>query len=234
MARRTRRRVRAAAGPPAVTTSRDPRFEALSIVVATAPRTPVATTVTRVLARARLRGWTAEPVARRPGEFELLPPRRRPVVTPGAAWDIAHRLRDQPEVVSAEPLFAYRVTDQHVRPTRRASGRGDGHHPGTETDHEWSLKTANVIRAWGLFGTRVPGAGATVGHPDTGHTAHPELADPSRVLVGQGFDFEDDDPDPLDDLDDAPLDNPGHGTGTGSVIASNRGAATGNNGPAFV
>lgn len=232
MSRRKMRRARAAAGPPAAA-SRDPRFEVLSIVVATAPRIPAATTVARVLARAGLRGWTVEPVARRPGEFELLPPRRHAPVSPGTAWDITHRLRDQPQVVSAEPLFEYGVGDQHAPPPRRASG-GGGHDPGTETDYEWSLKKANVIEAWGFFGTRVPGAGATVGHPDTGYTPHPELADPARVLVGQGFDFEDDDPDPLDDLDDAPLDNPGHGTGTGSVIASNRGAAVGNNGPAFV
>lgn len=233
MSRRKTRRARAPR-PPQVMASRDPRFEALSIVVTTAPRVPAATTLGRVLARVRLRGWIAEPVSRRPGEFELLPPRRRATVSPGAAWDITHRLRDQPEVVSAEPLFAYRVADQHARPVRRASGAGSGHHPGTETDYEWSLKRTSVIQAWGLFGTRVPGAGATVGHPDTGYTLHPELADPARVLAGQGFDFEDDDPDPLDDLDDAPLDNPGHGTGTGSVIASNRGAAAGHNGPAFV
>ena len=42
----------------------------------------------------------------------------------------------------------------------------------------------------------------TVGHPDTGYTPHPELADAARLLHEQGFDFDDDDPDPIDDLDD--------------------------------
>lgn len=234
MARRKTRRARGpAAGGPASRASREPRFEALSVVVATAPRAVPATALTRVLARAGLRGWSVEPVSRRPDEFQLLPPRRR-AVSPGGAWDITHRLRDQPEVVWAEPLFEYRIEDQQAPPRRRASGGGGGHDPGTDTAYEWSLKSANVIEAWRIFGARVPGAGVTVGHPDTGYTPHPDLADPARLLIGQGFDFEDDDPDPLDDLDDAALDNPGHGTGTGSVIASGRGAGSGNPAAAFV
>ena len=60
----------------------------------------------------------------------------------------------------------------------------------------------------------------TVAHPDTGYTPHPELADPGRLLIDLGFDFDDDDADALDDLDEGFLDNPGHGTGTGSVIVN--------------
>jgi serine protease len=214
--------------------SRDPLFESLSVVVVTAPRVSPAITVARLLARVGLKGWTVEPVPSRPEEFELLPPARRRRLSPGAAWDITYAVRDQPEVVSAEPLFRYSVADQLPPPRRRASGGGDAHHPKTAGAYEWSLEKSNVIAAWKLFGDRVPGAGATVGHPDTGYTPHPELSDPARLLVNQGFDFEDDDPNPLDDLDDELLEHPGHGTGTGSVIASNRGAAVGNNAPAFV
>jgi serine protease len=82
-----------------------------------------------------------------------------------------------------------------------------------------------------LFGSRLPGGGVQVAHPDTGYTLHPELADPSRILVSEGYDYEDDDADPLDDLDAGFLDNPGHGTGTGSVILSAIGAASGGPGP---
>ena len=117
-------------------------------------------------------------------------------------------------------------------PTPRAAGGGD--HPGTAGNFEWSLQKANVIDAWALFASGRPGAGVTIGHPDTGFTPHPDLADPERLLVAEGFDFDDDDPNPIDDLDDEFLDNPGHGTGTGSVIVSNRGPAPGLPPPAFV
>ncbi len=120
------------AAPARAVASRDPRFEALSVVVAIAPRVPPATSVARMLARVGLKGWTVEPVPQRPGEFELLPPRRRARISPGAAWDITYTLRDQPEVVSAEPLFQYGIADQQPPPPRRARGGGDTH-PRTRT-----------------------------------------------------------------------------------------------------
>ena len=40
---------------------------------------------------------------------------------------------------------------------------------------------------------RQPGAGVIVGHPDTGFTPHPDLADSARLLVNLGRDFDDDD-----------------------------------------
>jgi thermitase len=112
------------------------------------------------------------------------------------------------------------VSDEH-RPRQRSFGAGDDSK--TASNCEWSLEKARVIEAWTLFNGALPGAGVTVGHPDTGCTPHPELADPARLLVSQGFDFDDDDPDPTDDLDSQFMDNPGHGTSTGSVIASSRG-----------
>jgi hypothetical protein len=213
--------------------SRNPRLEAIALVILVVPTESPLRTLARVAARARLSTWRVESVSERQGEFELVPPRRGRIPSPGVAWDITYRLRDQPEVVHAEPLFVYAVPDLYRRPVRRAAA-GDGDLPATAGNFEWSLKKANVIDAWSLFGSRPPGAAVTVGHPDTGFTPHPELADAGRLLIGQGFDFEDDDPNPLDDLDDGFLDNPGHGTGTGSVIVSNRGAAVGNNSPEFV
>jgi len=216
--------------------SRNPRFEAMAVVIEAAPAEDPARVVKRVAARAGLARWRIETVASitpRRGEFELLPSRRGRTLAPGAAWDATYRLRDQPEVVYAEPLFRYDVDDMYRPPARRASG-GDGDDPATANNYEWSLGNANVVTAWALFGARQPGAGVTVGHPDTGYTQHPELADPARLLVSQGYDYDDDDPDPIDDLDAGPLDNPGHGTGTGSVIVSTRGLAPGQIGPAFV
>ena len=159
----------------------------------------------------------------------MLPPAR--TVSVGRAWDLTYAFRDQPEVVYAAPMFRYLVPENAPGRARKQSGRGSTDDPATDTDYEWSLVKANVLEAWRLFGARPPGAGVQVGHPDTGYTLHPELAEPARLLVGKGYDYDDDDSDPVDDLTDDVLDNPGHGTGTGSVILSGVGPATGVTGP---
>ena len=116
-------------------------------------------------------------------------------------------------------MFRYLVPE-NAPVVRKASGGRPTDDPATDTEYDWSLRTANVLQAWRLFGPRLPGAGVQVGHPDTGYTLHPELADSARLLVSAGYDYDDDDPDPVDDLNDGFLDNPSHGTGTGSVIVS--------------
>jgi hypothetical protein len=226
--RRPRRRGTGRAG--AAAQNRNPQFEAIALTVDAGPRDEPARVVDRVAKGARLAGWQVELVSVAEGQFELVPPPGGKRLTPGAAWDAVYRLRAQPEVVHAEPLFKYNVADVH----ERLALRGGGDHPETADNFEWSLQKANVINAWSLFGSRQPGAGVVIGHPDTGFTPHPDLAEPARLLVSQGFDFDDDDPDPIDDLDDGFLDNPGHGTGTGSVIISSRGAAPGLPQPEFV
>jgi thermitase len=158
----------------------------------------------------------------------MVPPNRR--IGAARAWDLTYALRDQPEVVHAEPMFRYLVPE-NAPGVRKASSDGGGDDPATDTEYDWSLRKTNVLDAWRLFGATAPGAGVQVGHPDTGYTLHPELADPARLLVGAGYDFYDDDSDPMDDLDDGVLDNPSHGTGTGSVILSGVGAAGGGAGP---
>lgn len=230
--RRAARRRSPSAAASAQAADRNPILEAISVTVAARPGEDPARLVAAAAARARLRGWAVEPVDVARGQFELLPPPRR-VPAPGMAWDATYRLRDAPEVVHAEPLFQYAVPEMDGRATARAVAR-ETHDPATDDNFEWSLEKANVISAWALFGSRPPGSGVVVGHPDTGYTPHPELADPSRLLVALGFDFDDDDADPIDDLSDGLLDNPGHGTGTGSVILSDRGAAVSNNAREFV
>jgi hypothetical protein len=223
---------RVAAG---ATLNRRPRLEAIAITVATSPGDDPARVAASTADRARLRGWRVEAVVASRGEFELVPPARR-TISPGAAWDATYRLRDEPNVVHADPLFQYEVPEMQPpsRRARRAAKKEDDDDAATATDFEWSLEHANVIEAWALFGSREPGAGIIVGHPDTGYTPHPEMGDPSRILVSLGFDFDDDDLDPLDDLTDDLLDNPGHGTATGSVIISSRGASAGLTGREFV
>ena len=190
----------------------------------------------RVLRRAfQGQRWRIKTLNAKKGEFEAVPAGRTRRLTAAAAWTHAYRLRDQPEVVYAEPLFAVPDHEQHVPPPRpRAAASSDGpDDPRTAADCEWSLKKMFVPDAWALFADGRPGSGIRIGHPDTGYTRHPEIIG-SRLLTGLGVDFEDEDVDATDTLQDGWLENPGHGTGTASVIMSGAGAPDGSSGQAFV
>jgi hypothetical protein len=135
----------------------------LTVIVEAAPTADPARVVAHAARRAGLTRWRIEPTATlAPGraEFELLPPRRRRRLAPGPAWDATYRLRGQPEVAHAEPLFRYDVTDLHRPPATRSGGGGDD--PGTDHRFEWSLEKARVLGAWAQFGARLPGAGVTI------------------------------------------------------------------------
>ena len=218
MVKRTnaRRRVRA---PLSVLTptGRQPKLEALTVLLDIVPGRDAHALARTLTRRLRLAGWQIEPVTDDGVEWELVPPSRN--IGGARAWDLTYVLRAQPEVMHAAPLFRYLVPENAAPRGRKASGSGQTDDPATDTDYEWSLCKANVLEAWKLFATQ-PGAGVQVGHPDTGYTLHPELADPARLLITAGYDYDDDDPDSLDDLNGDFLDNPGHGTGTGSVILS--------------
>lgn len=210
------------------------RFESLAFRVEA--RREQAVVVARRVVRRAFPGqrWRVVPLDAGKGEFEALPRRGRRL-TPAAAWTSAYRLRDQPEIVYAEPLFAVPAVEQHVAPpkSRASSSAGAEDDPRTEADCEWSLEKMFVPAAWDLFGTARPGSGVRVGHPDTGYTHHPEIFG-SRLLTALGTDFEDSDGDATDTLVDGLLANPGHGTGTSSVIMSGVGAPDGSTTGAFV
>ncbi len=219
--RRPRRRI-------ATGNSRQPVLEAFSVMVRPAPGRDGLVLARRVARRVGLGRWRVEPVVDNGTEVEIVPPGR--TIGTARAWDLAYALRDQPEVAHAEPMFRYMVPE--MAPTaRRLSGSAGVDDPATDREYDWSLRKANVLSAWRLFGPRPPGADVRVGHPDTGYTRHPELAEAGRLMVSAGYDYNDDDPDPTDDLNDGLLANPGHGTGTGSVILSGVGAAGGGPGP---
>ena len=82
----------------------------------------------------------------------------------------------------------------------------------------WALDKIFAPEAWAFSEARQRpnrGRGTIVGQPDTGVAAHPELEGVPKV---PGYDFVEDDSDPTDPLNyDG---NPGHGTGTGSVLLS--------------
>jgi thermitase len=182
------------------------------------------------------RNWTITALNVRTGEFEASPKKGRRLTAAGA-WDAAYRLRREAEIVYAEPFFEL-PNDEQFAPTprrgRRARSAGGGDDdPGTETSYQWSLDAQKVPQAWAMFGSRPPGGGVVVGHPDTGYTAHPEIAGP-RLRVADGYDFEDGRADPRDPLRGGLLQHPSHGTSTSSLIISGQGLPTGSPGPAFV
>jgi hypothetical protein len=99
-----------------------------------------------------------------------------------------------------------------------ASFGGDGQPlPGTD-DPVWALKNLRVPQAWGQSPER--GQGVVVTQPDTGVTAHPELS--PGVDTTRDRDLLDNDNDATDPLTRRWWwpDNPGHGTGTASVVMS--------------
>lgn len=216
-----------------------PRFESLAFQIEPQRGVGPAAAARAVLRRVFPdRAWTLVPLNRRSGEFEARPkgPGGRRL-SAGAAWDATYRLRQDPRIVYAEPLFEVPNAEQYAGPTvpgRRGRSAGDGDNdPGTEGDYTWSLETLGVFGAWAQFGTRTPGAGVVVGHPDTGYTTHPEIVGP-RLRVADGYDFQDDRADPRDPLDGGVLRHPSHGTSTSSLIISDPGLQPDSTGPAFV
>lgn len=168
-------------------------------------------------------------------------------LTMGAAWQKAYDLQQQPGVEYAEPIFLTQLDPGEeqleqdwcppdVGALVALGGQEPKNLPDALRDREWSLgpKGANVKEAWKLFAARnvVPGAGVVIGHPDTGYRRHPEIwsseAATSAIHPENGWDFVDNNDDPLDELDNVRLPGglaiPGHGTRTSSVIVSPAGS----------
>ncbi len=136
-----------------------------------------------------------------------------PGLTPALAYDAAGALAERLHTVVEPDL-----------PSSAFSGGGRAQHLPGSAGKDWALRAIGALAAQQRPpqpGGAPRGRGIRIGHIDTGYSDHPELAgmiDPAR-----GFDFVDDDNDARDPLYDIPwwpLDTPGHGTATGSVIAS--------------
>jgi serine protease len=181
----------------------------------------------------KLKGnWTLRAIAETQGEFQIVPADGR-VPAPGVAWEFSRALAREPGILEAEPQFffaglqpdeAHRklLLAPHELPrATRASGSGDKPLPCAATNAQWSVQAVKAPPVW--QGGNL-GKGVIVGHPDTGYTRHPEIwtATNNAVLAHLGFDFLDNQPDPVDPLTGK---HPGHGTATASVIMSARGGA---------
>lgn len=110
-------------------------------------------------------------------------------------------------------------------PLAEASGAGPAGHLDGSAATDWALDKINAKRAWARAlpaGGDARGRGILIGHIDTGYSDHPDL-ERSALDLTRDRDVIDDDDDARDPLTRRwwwPLDSPGHGTLTGSVIAS--------------
>jgi hypothetical protein len=129
-------------------------------------------------------------------------------------WAAVHALQQHPLVADCEPAVGYTLPPEPSRLATRSSGGGNDVHLPASTPRDWSIRAVSAHLAQTQFG--VTGAGVRIGHPDTGYTAHPQIAGP-RLRIADGYDFVDDDADPRDSMTGM---HPGHGTATGSVIFS--------------
>jgi serine protease len=143
----------------------------------------------------------------------------------GSPFELSYYLKDELDLASAEPDLE---TEFFLEEGMRGA-------PGMEAADLlgcWVDAPPPENRAWALEAMRVPaawdysvqsgrpdrGAGVLVAQPDTGVAEHVELQDTFDRT--RWFDILDGDRDPTDPLDKGPIDNPGHGTGTGSVVVS--------------
>jgi hypothetical protein len=154
-------------------------------------------------------------------------------VSVGQIFDEAYRIQEQLGAKRVEPQLEIQVagweTEQGI--DKRDIAGDDQHDAAAATDDQWSLKQIQVLDAWKKIRDRLnlrEGAeanGIIIAHPDTGYTHHPEIWNaiggkrPINTANGRNY-YEggNDAYDPL--LSNHLMDNPGHGTASGSVIIS--------------
>lgn len=151
----------------------------------------------------------------------------------GEAFDEAYAIQDQTGAERVEPNLAVDapgLVDNQGIDKRELFG-DDGHDPLAESDDQWSLTLIQAPAAWQKIRDRhqlQPGqeaSGVRIAHTDTGYLPHPEnwaqVEGIRPIDPTLGYDYYDEDNDPLDPLlNTSKLDNPGHGTASGSVIVS--------------
>jgi hypothetical protein len=150
-------------------------------------------------------------------------PGRAFVVRSGAAFAAAHRFAEAFDLAGAEPDLPSDLFPEPTADRGFVSEDVGGFPLGCFVADEptlapgWAIDAIAAPAAWAFSeANQRPdrGRGVVVAQPDTGVVAHSELAGVNSV---PGFDVLADDADPTDPLDGQ---NPGHGTGTASVLVS--------------
>ena len=147
----------------------------------------------------------------------------RGFVDPGAAFGAANRFTEAFDLAAAEPDLPSDFFPEADRDAGFVVEDVGGFPLGCFVPDEpdlpaaWAIDAIAAPAAWEFsVANQRPdrGRGIVVAQPDTGVVPHPELAGISAV---PGFDVLGNDSDPTDPLDGQ---NPGHGTGTASVVVS--------------
>jgi subtilisin family serine protease/V8-like Glu-specific endopeptidase len=144
-------------------------------------------------------------------------------VLPSEAFERAYQLRGLYNSDRVEPNFEY-------TPPAQAAAMAAQCPAGSVT---WAHEYIRLGQAWKfLQGEDIAdgreGDGIVIAHLDTGYTKHPEIynddEDKSPVLYKHGYNYVEDNDSPVDPFSQFTLlPNPGHGTKSGSVIASPKG-----------
>jgi serine protease len=138
-------------------------------------------------------------------------------------FSIAYEIADARGLVAAEPDLGARIYADPLEPgTGARPESADALGPlcwvdsDPPADKRWALATIGVLRAWARFPAR--GEGIRIAQPDTGVSDHREV-DRTALDLAHAKDILDGDNDPTDPLTPGTA-NPGHGTGTASVVIS--------------
>ena len=169
--------------------------------------------------------------------FELLPHSAtrgaEEAISVGHAFDEAYRIQDQTGARRVEPQLEIQVpgieTEQGI--DKRDISGDNIHDPAAAADDQWNLKQVQVVEAWKKIRDRLglaEGAeaeGIIIAHPDTGYRHHPEtwteVGGKRPIDAAHGINYYEGGTNAFDPLlTDQWLDNPGHGTASGSVIVS--------------
>lgn len=162
------------------------------------------------------------------GEFYVLQfPALERTLSQRSLFDIAYALEAELGLISSEPDLESRVYADPQPSDPQSDARTEGVIKDAFTDRCWVDKQAPANKRWAIDTMRIPqawalssgrGAGVLIAQPDTGIAAHNEL-DGAKLRLDLATNLVDSNDDPTDPLHDAAT-NPGHGTGTASVIIS--------------
>lgn len=141
-------------------------------------------------------------------------------------FELGYRVCELLNLVSAEPDLA---SDHAAEPEAPEGPRTEGMDLAfwcwvdaePPSDREWALRRMGIHAAWDMSPGK--GRGILVAQPDTGVAAHAEL-DAARLRMDLSADLVDGTGEAVDPLL-ASAGNPGHGTGTASVLISGVGGA---------
>lgn len=144
----------------------------------------------------------------------------------GAAWEAARNLGAQ-GYEDAEPLLLMKAPSPEDPDANARLDLWGAPYSWSDTQaianqslpKNWSIKAMRVDKAWAKYfaNPNLAGAGVVIAHPDTGYSKHPQII---GNIDQPGLNFVENNGDAADQFVGGLLQNPGHGTATGSVIAS--------------